>query len=135
MINMCFNRKYKQRIKELEEELECLKLVLLENDRRLAEDDLIIENLCDDIEDLRRQLEKKDNGKYSLFFIQPNGYKWFEEEYSIEELVKITGVSRATLMNSLTKGEPLKGGRNAKYDPKYVGSQVVDADEWYKRQS
>ena len=61
--------------------------------------------------------------------------KWFEEEYSIEELVKITGVSRATLMNSLTKGEPLKGGRNAKYDPKYVGSQVVDADEWYKRQS
>ena len=85
---MCFNRKYKQRIQELEEELECLRLVLLENDRRLAEDDLIIENLCEDIEDLRRQLEKKDNGKYSLFFLQPNGYKWFEEEYSIEELLK-----------------------------------------------
>lgn len=132
---MCFNGKYKQRIQELERELDELKLVLLEKDRRLIDDELIIESLCSEILGLRRQIEKKDNGKYSLFLVKPNGERWFTEEYSVDELMKATDISRTALMNSLTSGESLKGGGRAKYDHKYIGSRVVDADEWYESQS
>ena len=67
--------------------------------------------------------------------IKEDGNRWFEESYSVEEMVRATGISRATLMGSLTKGEPLKGGKNAKYDSKYIGSQVMSVDEWCERQS
>jgi hypothetical protein len=135
MIDMCFNRKYKQRIQELEG-------LVVEQANQLLDDEAVIDSLIKDIESLnkevetlRRRLRDKENGKYSLYLLKENGYKWFEEAYSVDELIKATGISRATLMSSLQKGEPLKGSKNAKYDSKYVGSQVVDANEWYERQS
>lgn len=135
MIDMCFNRKYKQRIQELEG-------LVVEQANQLLDDEAVIDSLVKDIESLnkevetlRRRLRDKENGKYSLYLLKENGYKWFEEAYSVDELIKATSISRATLMSSLQKGEPLKGGKNAKYDSKYVGSQVVSADEWYERQS
>lgn len=135
MIEMCFNRKYKQRIQELEN-IVLVQIGIIGEDEILIED-LInqVQELTDEINRLNKQIEIKDNGKYSLYLIKEDGSKWFEESYSVEEMVRATGISRATLMGSLTKGEPLKGGKNAKYDSKYVGSQVVSADEWYERQS
>ena len=132
---MCFNIKYKQRIQELEN------IVLVQTDI-IGEDEVLIEDLIrqvqeltDEVNRLNKQIEIKDNGKYSLYLIKEDGNRWFEESYSVEEMVRATGVSRATLMGSLTKGEPLKGGKNAKYDSKYVGSQVVSVEEWCERQS
>lgn len=132
---MCFNRKYKQRIKELEN-IVLVQMGTIREDEILIED-LInqVQELTDEVNRLNKQIEIKDNGKYSLYLIKEDGNRWFEESYSVEEMVRATGISRATLMGSLTKGEPLKGGKNAKYDSKYVGSQVVSVDEWCERQS
>lgn len=132
---MCFNRKYKQRIKELEN-IVLVQMGTIGEDETLIED-LInqVQELTDEVNRLNKQIEIKDNGKYSLYLIKEDGNRWFEESYSVEEMVRATGISRATLMGSLTKGEPLKGGKNAKYDSKYVGSQVVSVDEWCERQS
>ena len=132
---MCFNRKYKQRIQELEN-IMLVQMGIIGEDEVLIED-LInqVQELTDEVNRLNKQIEIKDNGKYSLYLIKEDGSKWFEESYSVEEMVRATGVSRATLMGSLTKGEPLKGGKNAKYDSKYVGSQVVSVEEWCERQS
>ena len=132
---MCFNRKYKQRIKELEN-IVLVQMGTIREDEALIED-LInqVQELTDEVNRLNKQIEIKDNGKYSLYLIKEDGSRWFEESYSVEEMVRATGISRATLMGSLTKGEPLKGGKNAKYDSKYVGSQVVSVDEWCERQS
>ena len=132
---MCFNRKYKQRIQELEN-IMLVQMGIIGEDEVLIED-LInqVQELTDEVNRLNKQIEIKDNGKYSLYLIKEDGSRWFEESYSVEEMVRATGVSRATLMGSLTKGEPLKGGKNAKYDSKYVGSQVVSVEEWCERQS
>ena len=132
---MCFNRKYKQRIKELEN-IVLVQMGTIREDEILIED-LInqVQELTDEVNRLNKQIEIKDNGKYSLYLIKEDGNRWFEESYSVEEMVRATGISRATLMGSLTKGEPLKGGKNAKYDSKYVGSQVMSVDEWCERQS
>ena len=132
---MCFNKKYKQRIKELEN-IVLVQIGIIGEDEVLIED-LInqVQELTDEVNRLNKQIEIKDNGKYSLYLIKEDGNRWFEESYSVEEMVRATGVSRATLMGSLTKGEPLKGGKNAKYDSKYVGSQVVSVEEWCERQS
>ena len=132
---MCFNRKYKQRIKELEN-IVLVQMETIGEDETLIED-LInqVQELTDEVNRLNKQIEIKDNGKYSLYLIKEDGDRWFEESYSVEEMVRATGISRATLMGSLTKGEPLKGGKNAKYDSKYIGSQVVSVDEWCERQS
>ena len=132
---MCFNRKYKQRIQELEN-IVSVQIGIIGEDEILIED-LInqVQELTDEVNRLNKQIEIKDNGKYSLYLIKEDGNRWFEESYSVEEMVRATGISRATLMGSLTKGEPLKGGKNAKYDSKYVGSQVVSVDEWCERQS
>ena len=132
---MCFNRKYKQRIQELEN-IVSVQIGIIGEDEILIED-LInqVQELTDEVNRLNKQIEIKDNGKYSLYLIKEDGSRWFEESYSVEEMVRATGISRATLMGSLTKGEPLKGGKNAKYDSKYVGSQVVSVDEWCERQS
>lgn len=132
---MCFNRKYKQRIKELEN-IVLVQMGTIREDEILIED-LInqVQELTDEVNRLNKQIEIKDNGKYSLYLIKEDGNRWFEESYSVEEMVRATGISRATLMGSLTKGEPLKGGKNAKYDSKYIGSQVMSVDEWCERQS
>ena len=132
---MCFNKKYKQRIQELEN-IVLVQIGIIGEDEVLIED-LInqVQELTDEVNRLNKQIEIKDNGKYSLYLIKEDGSRWFEESYGVEEMVRATGISRATLMGSLTKGEPLKGGKNAKYDPKYVGSQVVSVDEWCERQS
>ena len=115
---MCFNRKYKQRIKELEN-IVLVQMGTIREDEILIED-LInqVQELTDEVNRLNKQIEIKDNGKYSLYLIKEDGNRWFEESYSVEEMVRATGISRATLMGSLTKGEPLKGGKNAKYDSK-----------------
>lgn len=132
---MCFSKKYKKYIASLEFENEELKAMV--SSQCVVEemlyariemlDDEIVE-LNGQIADLKAELERQGNGKYSLYLIKEDGTKWFSESYSVEEMISATGISRATIMNSLTKGEPLKGGRNAKYDSKYIGSRVVSVD-------
>lgn len=132
---MCFSKKYKKYIASLEFENEELKAMVSSQcvveemlyARITMLDDEIVE-LNRQIADLKAELERQGNGKYSLYLIKEDGTKWFNEPYSVEEMISATGISRATIMNSLTKSEPLKGGRNAKYDSKYIGSQVVSAD-------
>ena len=132
---MCFSKKYKKYIASLEFENEELKAMVSSQcvveemlyARITMLDDEIVE-LNREIADLKAELERQGNGKYSLYLIKEDGTKWFNEAYSVEEMISATGISRATIMNSLTKGEPLKGGRNAKYDSKYIGSRVVSVD-------
>ena len=132
---MCFSKKYKKYIASLEFENEELKAMVSSQcvveemlyARITMLDDEIVE-LNRQIADLKAELERQGNGKYSLYLIKEDGTKWFNEPYSVEEMISATGISRATIMNSLIKGEPLKGGRNAKYDSKYIGSRVVSVD-------
>lgn len=132
---MCFSKKYKKYIASLEFENEELKAMVSSQcvveemlyARITMLDDEIVE-LNRQIADLKAELERQGNGKYSLYLIKEDGTKWFNEPYSVEEMISATGISRATIMNSLTKSEPLKGGRNAKYDSKYIGSRVVSVD-------
>ena len=132
---MCFSKKYKKYIASLEFENEELKAMVSSQcvveemlyARITMLDDEIVE-LNREIADLKAELERQGNGKYSLYLIKEDGTKWFNESYSVEEMISATGISRATIMNSLTKSEPLKGGRNAKYDSKYIGSRVVSVD-------
>lgn len=65
-----------------------------------------------------------------IYLIKPNGIKWFNKEMSMRELERETGISRSAIVKSKEAKQPLKQGRNTKYNPKYIGSYVVDADEW-----
>ena len=125
----------RKRVAELEienDDLQCVIALQSDIETHLYEDIADLKNQIDElnkkIAELQDTVERKDNGKYSLYLIKKDGTKWFDEMYSVEEMMKVTGISRTAIMNSLTKGEPLKGGRNAKYDSKYVGSRVVNAD-------
>ena len=66
-----------------------------------------------------------------VYFIKPNGTKWYEEAMSQNELAKLTGITLQTISYRRTNSEPLgsKGANNTKYDSKYIGSYIVEEDE------
>ena len=65
-----------------------------------------------------------------VYLIKPDGAKWYDEAMSQSELARLTGISRSAIKGCLKDGKPLgsKGDYNVKYDSKYIGSYVVDAD-------
>ena len=65
-----------------------------------------------------------------VYLIKPNGTKWYDEAMSLHKLSRLTGVSRDAIKRSIS-GKPLggKGATTAKYDSKYIGSYVVEADK------
>ena len=65
-----------------------------------------------------------------VYLIRPNGEKWFEEPMSQSELCRKTGIFHTTLGSSRRNNKPLRYSNSAKYDPKYIGSYVVLADEY-----
>lgn len=65
----------------------------------------------------------------ALYFFKSNGEKWFNEPISLRELSRRTNISTCGLKGSLLNKRPLKKG-NSKFDPKYVGSYVVLAEEY-----
>ena len=64
-----------------------------------------------------------------VFLIKENGEKWFDEPLSLHELSRKTGITRITLKRLLYNKKLLTYGNGAKYDPKYIGSMVVFAEE------
>lgn len=72
----------------------------------------------------------KNNERQNIYvnLIKENDEKWYDEPLSLSELSRITGINRGTLSNSLHNKKPLNG-HCAKYDPKYIGSMVIIAEE------
>ena len=64
-----------------------------------------------------------------VYLIKPDGTKWYDEAMSQNELFKLTGIGISAISTRKRGGKPLDG-RNAKYDSKYIGCYIVDADEW-----
>ena len=75
-----------------------------------------------------RNLQTKRLSK-ALYFFKSNGEKWFNEPISLNELSRRTNISTCGLKGSLLNKRPLKKG-NSKFDPKYIGSYVVLAEEY-----
>lgn len=65
-----------------------------------------------------------------IYLIKPDGTKWFNEAMSQRAMWKATGISDTVLRRHKNKKQPLRYDSRAKYDSKYIGSYVVDADEW-----
>lgn len=79
--------------------------------------------------------ESKSNSKRQsklVYLIKQDGTKWFDEAMSQNELSRTTEILLQTISysrkNRTTLGQ--KGANNVKYDPKYIGSYVVSANEW-----
>lgn len=70
-----------------------------------------------------------------IYLIKPDGTKWYEEAMSQRELARLTGISGRTIGRLIEKNIPLKSHGNAQYDSKYIGSYIVDADEWDSKQN
>ena len=70
-----------------------------------------------------------------VYLIKPNGEKWFDKPMSQKDLAKESGICHDTINRSYRNKQPLKYSGRAKYDPKYIGSYVVDADEWNNKQN
>ena len=76
------------------------------------------------------QAEKEANDRRKSTFaylIKPNGGKWFNKPMSLGELGRQTGISTSAIINNLNRNV-LKPHKNAKYDPKYIGSYIVSAE-------
>lgn len=76
------------------------------------------------------QAEKEANDRRKSTFaylIKPNGGKWFNKPMSLGELGRQTGISTSAIINNLNRNV-LKPHKNAKYDPKYIGSRIVSAE-------
>ena len=67
-----------------------------------------------------------------VYLVKPDGTKWYDKAMSQEELSRLTGISSNAISNRRRDSKPLgsKGANNVKYDSKYIGSYVVEADEW-----
>ena len=65
-----------------------------------------------------------------VYFLKPNGEKWFDDPLGIRELSRKTGISYETLRRSLYNKRSLMYGNGAKYDSKYTGSIIVPAEEY-----
>ena len=67
-----------------------------------------------------------------VYLIKPDGTKWYDKAMSQKELARLTGISSNAISRCRENGKPLggKGATTAKYDSKYIGSYIVDADEW-----
>ena len=91
------------------------------------------EHVKDCIYNIEEELEllKNRNTKYSVYFIDSCGNKEFDDAVSMIELERRTGINRGVLKRSM--GNALgtrKGANNIKFDKKYFGYMVVDANEW-----
>ena len=64
-----------------------------------------------------------------VYLIKPNGIKWYNEAMSQGELARLTGINSSVIGVRRKDGKPLNGC-NAKYDSKYIGCYIVNADEW-----
>ena len=81
-------------------------------------------------------LNNKRLTKYSVYFLNPQGEKIYEDATSITELARRTNLHKTTLGKNI--GQPLgtkKGANNIKFDKKYIGCRVVLADEWDSQQN
>jgi predicted RNA-binding Zn-ribbon protein involved in translation (DUF1610 family) len=70
-----------------------------------------------------------------IYLVKPNGEKWFDEPMSQKELVRQSRISESTVRILRQNGESLKYSGKAKYDKKYIGSYIIDADEWDSQQN
>ena len=77
-----------------------------------------------------KEEQRKNDERRSVFvyFLKPNGEKWFNEPLSLNQLSKKTAITTQTLYRSLENKKTLNG-RNAKYDNKYIDSVVVLAEK------
>lgn len=75
--------------------------------------------------------DKKPIISKKYYLINHNGEKWINKPMIGAELGKTFGLGDATIRKCNKIGKPLTG-INAKYDSKYIGSYVVDAEEWDK---
>lgn len=76
-----------------------------------------------------REVKEKRQSKF-VHLIKPDGTKWYNEAMSQKKLSKLTGISSPIIAIRREDGKPLEYSNSAKYSPKYIGSYVVDADEW-----
>ena len=77
-----------------------------------------------------KEERRKDDKRKSIFvyLIKEDGGKWFDEPLSLRELSRRTGINDRTLGLSLHNKKSLNG-HIAKYDNKYIGSMVVNAEQ------
>lgn len=85
------------------------------------ENELCIYNAEEEDKASKRRLSK------AIYLIKPDGTKWFDEAMSITDLAKTIGACRRTISELKDSKQPLKYNSGAKYDPKYIGSYVIEA--------
>ena len=75
---------------------------------------------------------KAENRRKSKFvyLVKLDGTKWYDKAMSQNELSRLTGITVATISRCREDGTPLLSSNNTKYDSKYIGCYIVDADEW-----
>lgn len=78
---------------------------------------------------------KRQSAYSKYYFINSSNEKWFNEKMSFKEISKMTDINDSTIGNSFKYGRKIGVSSMAtsfKFDEKYIGSYVVDAEEWDK---
>lgn len=75
-----------------------------------------------------REAKNKRQSKF-VYLIKPNETKEYDKAMNQSELSRLTGIKRDTISKHRRDGKPLNG-HTSKYDSKYIGCYIVNADEW-----
>lgn len=77
-----------------------------------------------------RKADLRRRSKF-VYLIKQDGTKWHDKPMSQGELARLTGINKSTIARCKKDNKPLSNKRphNTQYNPKYIGSYIVEEDK------